>query len=230
LVSEGVEFVLVAGQACSFWGGYFSDNLEVSQFAPFLSKDLDILSKNSELPKIRRTMVELTEYRWDRGQPMFAAGHLADGSRVDFLLYVKGVSPEEVFDHAIQVEYQGFAFRVIDPITLFVAKAHNVVELDQEDRHDGNQLRMLAHAINSYFAEMLSVIGQTDLSERAVIIAMRKLIQSLSLRQVEKACLTLRIHPVTLFPIEQLRQYSKLQRFLEGTLQPWLDLRSSTQA
>jgi len=225
LVSNNIQFILVAGHAVSFWSEkYAHESVELQQKAPYVSKDLDLLSHSSELAQIKKIFPDTELLPWRRDMPLLAVLTTDDGQRIDFLRSLHGTTTEQIVSRSIPTSYNGVAIQVVDPFTLFQAKASNAANIDQANRNDIKQTAILAHVIPCYFRSALAKVKTSELKEREVIREMKLFMDIFQNTAIIKGCCLAEINLSSLFPLTELTSpdLEKCPRFLENTLTPWL--------
>jgi len=224
-VEGEVEFVLVAGHAVSVWANKYLDRSQaLMDRQPFVSKDLDLLCASHELTKVAKLFPGLKTFAWRRDMPLLAVATTLDDRQIDFLRDLNGIIPDHIFANAPLLKLGGLDIRVIDPFTLFQAKACNVATIQKEGRNDAHQLQTLAHVIPCFFQDYIRDAINDHLPERFVIKQLKMFMLLFENTSVIKGCCMAQIDLPSLFPLAELASsdLEKCPRFLENTLTPWL--------
>jgi len=151
----GEDLVLVGGQAVNFWGLYFAEEEpRIFTFMPLTSGDADFyrLKEDFTLPP-----------GWKASNPprkgrMRLVSKLVTGpkhQRVEILRSVNGLTEEELRLGSVPIQSEGKSIFILNPVTLFRAKAANLKSLDQTNRQDEKHLRILQLVARSFLSEIL---------------------------------------------------------------------------
>ena len=156
----GLEVVLVGGQAVSLYAAHFvPDCPAIAAFAPFVSKDADLLGTVDDgLSLARRLNVPWQQSSSKGGMRGLCLGHLSlphpADAKVEILGYVLGADAPTIRATAYQVEVPGGEpVRVINPFLLYRVKGINVVRLAQREpgreRQDTRQFAVMGLVVNT---------------------------------------------------------------------------------
>jgi hypothetical protein len=161
--------VLIGGQAVCFWARrYLSEEPALQEFeavAPFVSKDVDFhgdrdgviafaheLGCRAEIPRFRETFGNIIA-----GKFLFWIG--VHGLSVEVLRMVPGLSTREVRSLSL-VDLRGnCAVRLLNPIGVLMAKSWNVARIEQEGRHDVEQLLATLVCVRAFLRGALRAAG-----------------------------------------------------------------------
>ena len=219
LREAGFDGILVAGHAASLWGEtYQNRSRELERMLPFLSKDIDILCSIDDLAKAATVIPDLKRIPFRRDLGLLAVAYADGDKRIDFIRDLNGVMADAIRDRTVVLKYDGEPIRVIDPITLFAAKAANVASLDQERRNDVRQLQALFHVLPCHLLDAVSLARVRKTRERTVIKLYRYLLDILKRPATRKGCRIAGIEIGKLFPTEGLEDLPKLHRYITRTL------------
>lgn len=226
LAEAGAEFILVAGQAVNFWAEHFSaDNPALLEFEPFASKDVDLFGSMDDLYRIPKVLSgELKRVR-DLRTPVMGV-FTTDGEpslMFELLRDVYGpVSTAKIIERSRELG----AVRVIDPISLLVAKSHNAAKIDQEKRQDVKHVRMMVLASRSHYLKILKAVGD-QVTLRMFIKEVRYLLDFADDADFQKGLAMAEAEFTDCVPVDQIKEagaeHESLARFVEGTLQPFIE-------
>jgi len=173
LHASGCRYFLEGGQAVNVWARYFralhEDSLGLDPFDPFASKDCDI-------------WVDYDAFKYFESEPgqlrksdSPADGQVAiytlsgkDALTVDLMTSVYGIPMHEL-DRALKRVQVVNQIAVLDPLYLFKAKCHNLVNLPQADRQDGKHVGMLIRILPAYFETLLQEVEAGNVEARHLI-------------------------------------------------------------
>jgi len=161
LFFEGdIKPLVVGGQAVNLWAITFLEKGDRSlTVKTFGSEDMDLLDEAKVLEFLasapgwnftKRGVKDPFDIRVGR------ATSTSEDNRVLLVEIVKGVNGLEKEDIvASTVEYHGTVYRLLDPIALLKAKAANIRELDQTDRHDREHLKLIVACLPHFISAVL---------------------------------------------------------------------------
>lgn len=153
-----IRAVLVGGQAVYFWAmRYRQRRSELDQYMPYTSQDADYLADESSA----RKLAEMLHCKFVRapqkgGMLGLSLGHIPmnNGVDVEILGRVNGVMEAKIHRAALHLEWRGKTMHVIHPIQLYIAKGHNLIDLDQSDRQDGKHFAIMQLVLREFLAEI----------------------------------------------------------------------------
>ena len=151
--------VLVGGQAVAFW----SERYRASGLQTVTSEDIDFWGSREDLVNLAKAMkrqpicphqYEMTV--WIGAMPLEVAGQR---TLVEFLHTVPGLdtnNPENAsVDQEMQVRGQPRRIRVLTPVSLIIAKIHNLRHFDQTGRADEFHLKTCLAGLRPFFDELM---------------------------------------------------------------------------
>jgi hypothetical protein len=173
----------VGGHAANFWAElYFEREPRLGKLLPFVSKDLDLIGKESDASRIAKST------GWHLSPPPIAGGPVqavlssqpeGHGLTVEFLSQIKGVSHETIVENAregvvrIPEINEVVSIRILDPVLLFAGKIRNAVDIEQNDpdkpRQDVKHVTMLALCVPHYLEDVR--VQATDLAQQKSVCA-----------------------------------------------------------
>jgi hypothetical protein len=164
---QGLQLVLVGGQALNFWAGFFGARGRLpSRSEPLTSKDLDFVGP----PDAARAFAErlgaaMRLADMDHATANYAVVQCRDGAgrelQVDFLDRLCGVDPRDLEDTALTVSpldesRGGLVFRVIHPVVCMESRLSNCVELPKyQDAHGKEQAVVSIACARAMLLELL---------------------------------------------------------------------------
>ncbi len=221
LREAGINFVVVAGQSVNIWAQYFIKAVpELGDYLPFVSKDIDLLSSLSEVRAMETVLDGKLQRFKDVRQPMFGLfkSNTDPELQFDLLRSVYGPVSSERLKRRSQIVG---GIPVIDPISLFVSKAHNVACLQQENRQDIRHLKILRLVVCGYFQLLYSRLGK-ELTERQLIDEFKYLFGFAADREMIEGLHVAEVNFADCLAMPQLREtvqaFPKLGRYYEQTL------------
>lgn len=213
LAASKLPHFLVGGQAVNAWAEFFHEGTRsLQRFLPYTSKDCDLWVAKETLDRI----AQILDGRLIRAKDpadvqvgvFFPRCHPTRG--IDLLGHIHGIRLSEmpaVCGRPLQLN----GMLVMDPIYLFKAKCHNLVELSQARRNDEKHLLMLRDILPAFFTFLIRECHAGELNERTLLKNI-KLLRDLSKDPITKRGLArLGFKNDDLLPISAL-QHSGLLR------------------
>jgi hypothetical protein len=157
----------VGGQAVNLWATVYeawdkANNPELvplSQYRPFVSKDLDLTAISNHqlsfLPGVVERHIPRRQFRNfapDTGTFFFEAEGIGR-IRVEILSRVLGADNDEIEEHAITLDLGGTPVRLPDPLVVLKCKIANAATLPQTGRSDVPQVQMMIRCVRAYIGE-----------------------------------------------------------------------------
>ena len=151
---------------------------------------------------------------------------LPDGmpdTRIDVLRNIRGidVKRDRVFEDALEIDAP---CRVMNPVTLLIAKAENCGTLDQDTptgrRNDLLHLRMLVPIVRNFFAEYLANCDpESKEDQRDIVNQLKKLGKAATTNSFVRGFQTAGVRFLDAVPVTEIRGSSLdlLRRYLENT-------------
>lgn len=186
---KGGDAIICGGQAVNLLAAVFlrDDELNgiIGDKGSATSGDMDII-----VSKQLKELIEKNQF--DKGQG-FSLKRFADcrqpiqfailpddmpDTRIDVLRSVRGVDiqKDRVFENAIDIDA---LFKVMNPITLLIAKAENCATLEQlgptGKRNDITHLKMLVPIVRNYLTELVTHCDPTPKAQREIINQLKRL-------------------------------------------------------
>ena len=186
---KGGDAVICGGQAVNLLAAVFLSDDELNGIlgdkGSATSGDMDIV--------VSKELKELIEKNQNNKAHGFRVKRFADcrqpiefaiipddmpDTRIDVLRSVKGVDikKDRVFENAIDIEAP---FKVMNPVTLLIAKAENCATLEQMGpngkRNDITHLKMLVPIVRNYFNELVTHSDPTPQAQRGIINQLKRL-------------------------------------------------------
>lgn len=165
-----LPYFIEGGQAVNALAEFFlEDEPALHRFQPYTSKDCDLWVGKATLDRIEGVLrgelhraadpaqVQLGVFRC-HGQP----------HKLDLFGHVHGLTLNELAKVGRRVlVFDGV--RVLDPLYLFKAKCHNLMELGQRGRQDRRHVEMLQLIVQAYFRHLVQQCQARKLTQRAVL-------------------------------------------------------------
>lgn len=216
-------FLLVGGQAVNLWALYFQD--ETKDYAPFVSRDADILGDRDTLARLGKRAGRKPQYFPLRPPTNEVGVVIATDSAgvpmlIEVLRHVKGASDEELRQpvYRFSIGEPPAIVETPGPIVLLQAKVANLAELDQRNRQDGRHILILNRLMPSYLATLRDSAAGGRLDERMLIKLLEQLLKIILSTHGRKASADLDIDPQSFFTGLNPAGLPKLQAFLEKRL------------
>ena len=170
LEAARADYVLIGGHAVALWAVRYLPGDECAALGtdmPLLSKDLDLRAEESvarSLATALRTVLTHAQFKKQphMGKTRAIVVHLhGHSTTIEILQRVPGLdlsADDPPQGHALRLPLEDIRVRVLDPVSLFLAKAHTYVDAREANeagrRNDGPHLRLLAALLPAYFAEL----------------------------------------------------------------------------
>lgn len=212
---DGLPHIIVGGQAVNIWAErYLESEPELAKYFPFTSKDLDLIGNDSDFEKIA---LATGAKKLPSARKLFIPTvgvleiprHESSHIKIEILKRIYGVTTEEITRGAVVLERKGIKLRVIDPITLLLAKIHNAAHLPQQTRQDVKHVKMMLHAVRGFLSEVIAEVEAGKLSERAGVDSLERVLQILNTRETKKVTSKHDIRWTDAFPLTELAASSK---------------------
>ena len=170
LGASRADYVIIGGHAVAIWAQRYlakEATLALGIPLPLLSKDLDLRAEESVARALATTLRTTLTHAQFKKQPHMGKTraiviHLhGHSTTIEILQRVPGLdlsADEPPQGHVLRLPLEDIRVRVLDPVSLFIAKAHtyrDALEANQAGRrNDGPHLRLLAALLPAYFAEL----------------------------------------------------------------------------
>ena len=226
LYASGGRYFLEGGQAVNVWARYFralhQDSLGLDPFDPFASKDCDIWVDYETFKFFETEPGQLRKSQSPAdGQVAIYTLPGKDALTVDLMTSVYGIPMHEL-DRALKRVQVVNQIAVLDPLYLFKAKCHNLVNLPQFERQDDKHVGMLTLILPAYFETLLQEVEAGNVEDRHVINELKFLRDLCKKDQCIKQTLDAAgTGIIDLFPVERFENSTskKIGRFVTS---PWL--------
>ena len=176
LETARADYSLIGGHAVALWAVRYLPDERCAALGiamPLLSKDLDLRAEESVARGLATTLRTVLTHAQFKKQPHMGKTraivvHLhGHSTTIEILQRVPGLdssADEPPRGHVLRLPLEDIRVRVLDPVSLFIAKAHTYIDAreanDAGRRNDGPHLRLLAALLPAYFAELDSRYGQ----------------------------------------------------------------------
>lgn len=164
------DYVLIGGHAVALWARRYlaeSVTMALGVSLPLMSKDIDLRAEESVARALATTLRTVLTHAQFKKQPHMGKTraivvHLhGHSTTIEILQRVPGLDPsadEPPRGHVLRLPLEDIRVRVLDPVSLFIAKAHTYIDAREANeagrRNDGPHLRLLAALLPAYFAEL----------------------------------------------------------------------------
>lgn len=233
---KGGEAVICGGQAVNLLAAVFLSDDELNSIlgdkGSATSGDMDMIVSQKLKEQIEENQnnkalgFKLKRFADPRQPIEFAI--LPDDmpeTRIDVLRSVKGVNiqKDRVFENAIDIEAP---FKVMNPITLLIAKAENCATLEQKGpngkRNDITHLKMLVPIVRNYLNELITHSDPTPKAQREIINQLKRLQAASTSLNFKKGFLIAGVKLSKVIPAKVIQddRLPMLKNFFEKTWKP----------
>lgn len=234
---NGDGAILCGGQAVNLLANLFLPEEQIEgilgQTGSLTSSDMDLMVSDSLRKDIFSTGTRSKNFTINKfadcRQPIDFVIVPDDGSdlmdsRIDVLRSVKGVHVEKdrVFEDALELE--GIPCRLMNPVTLLIAKAENCATLEQdsktEKRNDVDHLRLLIPIVRNYFRELIvNCSPDSKEDQRDIIRFLKKINTALKKTNFKKGLRLAEVDINDSIPIRQINdsELETLRKYLNQT-------------
>ncbi len=220
----------MGGHAVNFWALFYLRRieLELREFRPFTSKDLDFYGDPQLLEELRKSLSGLKKMSTPRGPVIGRIEVEIDGSKriVEVLQSVHGLSPKDLSKVTPPIlEVDQCNARVLDPMTLLKAKIHNAADIDQNDRSDVRHVKIMLLCVREFILDALEEANQGRLSQRGLVNLLESILQVISDPKAKSSEALWGIDCQQVWPMQQLKGsgLTKVANFLKHRLLPAAD-------
>ncbi len=186
LVPKDVDSVICGGQAVLILAGLFVDSVELDALGPLASKDMDLVIRAGHIQSLltlRSSELQIRRFE-DPRQPLYGAISRASEPevRVELLRGVHGLNLER--DHVFETAVAGvFPCKVLNPVTMFIAKAANSATIPQmvegrKRRSDFRHLKIMCLVLKGYLGEMVKSCDPEQKTQQREIIRQLKQLEA----------------------------------------------------
>lgn len=223
MLAADEPLLIVGGQAVNLWALYYRD--ETKDFAPFVSRDADILGDRNTLTLLGKLAGKKPQFfplkpPTNEVGVVIATDPAGAPLLIEVLRHVKGASNEELRQPAYRfsIGQPPTIVQAPGPIVLLQAKVANFSEINQRDRQDGRHILILNRLMPSYLATLRDSAAGGRLDERKLVEFLEQLLRVILSAHGRKACADLVIEPQSFFTGLNPAGLPKLQAFLEERL------------
>lgn len=159
---KDLNIVLVGGQAVNLWASFYrEDNLELSNYLPFSSEDLDFYGGKLDAMEIRNRLggelILNNNFDPSPNTAILLVNFKNKKLRLDFLGSVFGISDSEIASNYKIIslkEAPENQLKVLHPILCLEGKLKSVVSLPQQGRQDLKHLKMSVLFVKEFLKEI----------------------------------------------------------------------------
>lgn len=239
LPKEG-DAVICGGQAVNLLAAVFLSPEELEEITgekgDAMSGDMDIIITKELQSRLEKTQTDKSKgfkiKRFaDARQPIqfvILPDSMPD-TRIDVLRTIKGIHTEKdrVFEDAIEIDAP---FKVMNPITLMIAKAENCATLEQNlpsnIRNDIKHLKMMVPIVKNFLTELVTHCDpESKQDQREIISQLKKLLQAAPGIGFKKGFASAGMPLHDAVPIHEIKDSSleTLKKFFENTFLPQME-------
>jgi hypothetical protein len=194
----------------------------LDQYKPYTSQDADFLAGEPAAIRLAEALgSKFVRAARKGGMLGLSLGHipLDDGMDVEILGRVNGVMEAEIHRSAVHLEWHGKTVDVIYPVQLYIAKGHNLVELDQSDRQDGKHFAIMQLVVREFLAEIAA--DTQDMAPATLLKSCESLMAFYASDAGLKLIIRGHIPKVGLWPDLGAHTSAKVQNFVRERLPRW---------
>ena len=214
---------LVGGQAVNLWALHYFER--VTDLAPFVSRDIDILGDYSTLEEIAR-LAKAKAQTFPTRPPTNAIGIViahdknGDPILIEVLKYVHGIKEDELREpsYTFTVGTAKTPICVPGPVALFKAKVANLTDLSQAGRQDTKHVQILARILPDYWKDIGNAVRSEQLTERTFIQYLESVFEVASCPKGKTVLQKLSIPLRSLFLNLEKEALPKVESFIEKRL------------
>ena len=156
---NGIDLVLVGGQACSFFAlRYRSRSKGLEKLYPYTSKDIDFFGGEYEADALARVLQRKLKRSPRKGGMLgLSVGKIEVNPEtlIEIVGSICGLSDREVKKLVLLEEFKGSKIQILHPVLLYVSKAACLLTLDQKGRQDRRHLQLLEYILPEYLKDLL---------------------------------------------------------------------------
>jgi hypothetical protein len=220
--------IIVGGQAVNLWATVYEawdkannpEPVPLSQYRPFVSKDLDLTAISNHqlsfLPGVVERHIPRRQFRNfapDTGTFFFEAEGIGR-IRVEILSRVLGADNDEIEAHAVTLDLAGTPVRVPDPLVVLKCKIANAATLPQTGRSDVPQLQMMIRCVRAYIGEDV----QNGVEARKILKLIERLDAIRTHRYTKSATTKYGLDFAKCLPVPQLRERAQTDEKIRNYL------------
>jgi hypothetical protein len=217
ILSAPSKPVLVGGQAVNLWASIYLPDPKGIRYG---SADLDVLSSERVLSEL----AALPDWNYKR-RPLVAFGDIRDAVmdqktpggkklHVEILKTVKGLEKADL-NAVVDVTSNEVAYRVLDPVVMLKAKAHNITSFTQdgpEPRQDVPHFRLLSKVVPAYLRDVHEEARLGAFPTATVEKTLRTLFKTMQDKKIAGVFNREKIGPDELVPAEFANSFSEVIR------------------
>jgi hypothetical protein len=217
--SKGEPAIVVGGHAANLWAlHYLRKEPELLQYAPFTSKDLDLVGDSTTAIHLARMVNEPAE-RAPRSEPtpviyrikrLFPDEPDRQNSTLEVLDHLAGVPNRELRDSTLIIYSKELDTRVRlpSPITCLKGQTRNLVRIPQDNRQDLKKVQMLILCCRGFLREQLALAEQGKMTAGNVATTFATLESWVCSRTAQIAASRHQLDWSEAFPIKDLKKTS----------------------
>ena len=235
---KGEPAIVVGGHAANLWAlHYLRKEPELLRYAPFTSKDLDLVGDSTTAITLARMVNEPAE-RTSTNEPtpviyrikrMFPDQPDRQNSTLEVLDHLAGVPNKELKDNTVIIysKEPGTRVRLPTPIVCLKGQTRNLVRLAQEKRQVLKKVRILILCSRAYLREQLRLAEEGKMTSGNVAETFAKLESWVCSRTPQIAAARHDLSWSDAFPVKELRK-----TFIPGLthIPEWLESIPSREA
>lgn len=210
--------LLVGGQAVNLWALYYDSR--TSDFAPFVSRDVDVLGDRETLELLGRIAGKKPRV-FPLKPPSNEVGVIiaqtpdGDPLLVEVLRSVHGVTKDELLTPSYTMAIGTAQVKLPSPIALLQAKLANVADISQNGRQDARHVLILMQLMPAYLQDIRAAVLAGRLEERKFIVILERLLSVVSPVRSKKILRQLNRSVSDLFTGIGHERLAKVQSFID---------------
>jgi hypothetical protein len=201
-----IPAVVVGGQAVNLWATVYLNRVreELAPLMPLVSKDLDLYGDKRILENLAKKFGVEPAYSEPRtpGIGYVLIPREKGSLKVELLRSVHGLRKIESFQ-VVRLAIGGADVRVLDAISCLRAKIANAADLDQTNRQDVQQVKIMTVCAREYVKDLLATASRRERGERLVVEALQGLSDTITGETARRACAK---HQLSLAQVPQLQR------------------------
>lgn len=201
--------VIVGGHAVGLWGRYYLSMgvIELAEFLPFRSKDLDLVGTMELLEGMHRRFKGKL-LRSEPRSPVLGRLEIPQPGggflRVEVLHTVLGLDAKDLIC-TVNIDVAGVIGRIPLPHLVLKAKLANSALIEQEGRQDVKHVRIMLLCVRAFINELLVNSRSGLIGERTVMNLLGEVWDIVASPQAKKAASLWAIDFSTVWPMEELK-------------------------
>ena len=226
--AEGEPYLITGGQAVGYWAEtYLEKEPGLAQWLPFTSKDIDFQGGRDDVLRIAKALGVRAQLPGSREMtalagsiPFRIAGLLTS---IEVVRVFPGMPKSTIEQWALTANRAGKEIRVLDPLSLLDSKLRLALDVDQKERRDVEQLRIMLLCVRAFLRETLRGVEDGTLPERGWLGAVERVLKLAASNHGKKAVRTLGVDWTQALPLTEIgaSAHRAAKQFREKRLAQW---------